>query len=252
MLYQAPPPPPPPSPAPAPGPATAPAGPLLRRSARIAAKEAAKKAARAEARAKAAAPNPPPPPPPHKSETELNIAEILRFRIDDVACEVCKEFGDQCEGDACYARYLRGPVRRFDRAVELREAGDMGLGLFLKDDLARPIRKQEMLGQYLGELVPASGRGSRIPNYTYAFDLGGVATVDAREFGNYTRFANHHCKPNVGVRMAMIGRRQTILLEANRDLYPGEQLFIHYGRSYFEGRRIFCLCDAISMPHMPK
>ncbi|KAK8040168.1 hypothetical protein PG993_008579 [Apiospora rasikravindrae] len=253
-LYKAPPPPPSPLPPPPPGPP-------LRRSPRLAEKAAARRATRKaerrleraaeRARAETEAANPPSPPQPLKSETELNIATILGFDVDDHVCEVCKKFGGQCKGDACYAEFLRGPVRRFNRAVEVCEAGDMGLGLFLKPDLAQPIRKGEMLDQYVGELMPADGPGSQIDDYTYVFDLGGVAQIDSREKGNYTRFANHHCKPNVLATQAMIGRRQTILFRADRDLHPGEELFIHYGRGYFMGGGIRCRCNAKSVPHLP-
>jgi len=147
--------------------------------------------------------------------------------------------------------FLRGPARRFEHSVEVKATGDiMGLGLYLRPTIQQPIKKGELLGEYLGHLIPPD-MNVRGMDSSYFFDLPGVAVIDARRKGNYTRFANHHCKPNVHASMAMIGRRSMILFRAARNLIPGEQLFIDYGRQYFDGLKLECSCDAKPVPHLP-
>lgn len=73
----------------------------------------------------------------------------------------------------------------------------------------------------------------------------------AKDFGNWTRFVNHNCNPNVSVIIGMYGRRRSVVFRANRDIPAGEQLGIHYGENYFNQLQISCNCGVHAGPHMP-
>lgn len=76
--------------------------------------------------------------------------------------------------------------------IELRPAGEMGLGVFAKQD----IEKEEYLCCYFGEVTHIPDEYSdytfdlTLPNNVYA------VTVDAARHGNIARYFNHSYSPN--------------------------------------------------------
>lgn len=75
---------------------------------------------------------------------------------------------------------------------------------------------------------------------------------DAKFYGNFTRFINHSCEPNVvGIRTFTVhqdDRFPYISFFANRDIGPEEELTLNYGDNYWlvKCRRdhVYCLCKA--------
>ena len=239
----------------APSPPPPPPGPVLRRSKRIAAQEARRAAEEARLADEAPAlarPDPPALPAPAPISDELAIAAVLGHGLDDEdaedACQVCGKGPAACAGKDCYESFRRACADEVAERVEIRETGDsMGLGLYVRPDRALPARF--CLGEYLGELVPTAGRGGALADLAYAFCCDGDLHIDARRAGNHTRFVNHHCRPNAEARRAVVGGRRMIRFRARRAIGPGEQVFISYGRGYFQD--MDCLCDAKPGPHKP-
>lgn len=110
-----------------------------------------------------------------------------------------------------------------------------------------PIPLGTTLGEYLGELIP---KGTFVPGDRYGFQLERPGCT-ARRFGNITRFVNHHCDPNVGTESCMYGKRVVVLFKAVDDIAAGQQIFISYGRSYFTGLNILCMCNHQAGDHLP-
>lgn len=120
----------------------------------------------------------------------------------------------------------------------------MGKGVFANQS----IPNEFIIGEYLGRLHPLR----TLPREDrYIFVINELAEVSANECGNFTRFVNHHCRPNITARIAMYGKRQVILYEATREIKPGEQLFVDYGTSYFSLPEYPCKCDAKDGDHLP-
>lgn len=120
----------------------------------------------------------------------------------------------------------------------------MGKGVFAN----QPISSGTIIGEYLGRLHPLNSlKGGDM----YIFLLTETAEVTCRQYGNFTRFVNHHCNPNVTARMGMYGKRRVILYVTNQDIKAGEQVFISYGRNYFSGSKILCKCDDQEGDHLP-
>ncbi|KAJ7597106.1 hypothetical protein C8J56DRAFT_919218 [Mycena floridula] len=68
---------------------------------------------------------------------------------------------------------------------------------------SRSIEKGKVLGVYTGKLIPRR-EAMKLKEKTYCFDLDWIEelegegwSVDARAHGNWTRFINHSCDPNV-------------------------------------------------------
>lgn len=78
-----------------------------------------------------------------------------------------------------------------------------------------------------------------------------ITATAAKEFGNWTRFINHRCLPNVEADNTHYGGRRAVVFTADRDIARGEQLFISYGRHYFTGLGLLCKCDVYQGDHLP-
>lgn len=111
------------------------------------------------------------------------------------------------------------------------------------------IGKDTWLGEYLGELVPVPRYYD--PNDRYMTEVEETALIGTRQFGNWTRFVNHHCNPNVRITQEMYGGRKCMLLRASTDIEVGDQLYVNFGSSYFDEYRRTCTCDAEAGPHVP-
>ncbi|KAK7711645.1 Histone-lysine N-methyltransferase ehmt1 [Diaporthe eres] len=120
----------------------------------------------------------------------------------------------------------------------------MGKGVFAN----QTIPSESIIGEYLGRLHPPKS----LPVHDrYVFVIPEIGEVTANQFGNLTRFVNHHCDPNVTARVGMYGKRQVVLYVANREIKAGEQLFVDYGSVYFSLPDYPCRCDAQDGDHVP-
>jgi len=146
----------------------------------------------------------------------------------------------------------------------VRKTEKMGYGLFAERD----IDEGEFLGCYLGEMVihDPKNPGSYIDD-AYYFEyfteinqyLPNPSTalyVDARKYGNATRFLNHSCQPNLEGFHAIINfdkdnpsdsQLPSIAFFAKKFISKGSQLQYDYTSSYWNvmnSQGVFCNCDA--------
>lgn len=176
---------------------------------------------------------------------QITVEGILSQRLQLYKCIFCWEWGRKCWGEPCLSWWQGSNRRRTAGSIELRDTGGpMGLGVFA----TQLIRRGKFLDDYVGELLPD---GKWYPGDRYAFDLPGIGRCTSREYGNWTRFVNHRCRPNVRANDWMVGQRVVMMFRAERDIQPGEQLFIEYGRGYFEAANRFCKCDVFPGDHLP-
>lgn len=176
---------------------------------------------------------------------QITVEGILGQRLQLYKCIFCWQRGRECWGEPCLNWWQVTNRRKTAASIELRDTGGpMGLGVFAKASIARGA----FLDDYVGELLPV---GMWYPGDRYAFDLPGIGRCTSRQYGNWTRFVNHRCAPNVRADDWMVGQRVVMMFRADRDIEPGEQLFIEYGRSYFEAANRVCKCDAYPGDHLP-
>lgn len=104
-----------------------------------------------------------------------------------------------------------------------------------------------IVSEYLGRLCPLR---STLAHDEYVFVVYNIAEVSKKELGNFIRFVDHHCNPNVTVRTGMYGKRRVVLYISNRETKTGEQLFIDYGPVDFFLLDNRCKCDAQESNHL--
>ncbi|KAF3770479.1 zinc-finger protein [Cryphonectria parasitica EP155] len=119
----------------------------------------------------------------------------------------------------CVDEFRRTVSIPAEEMVEIRDAGIMGMGAFAKV----AIPKGTPLGEYLGELLPAN---LSLKDDLFSFSISDRVQCTAMQFGNWARFMNHHCTPNVSTRATMYGRRYNVVLfRAGRDIAADEHIW---------------------------
>ncbi|KAK4112466.1 SET domain-containing protein [Canariomyces notabilis] len=130
----------------------------------------------------------------------------------------------------------------------------MGFGVFIRPGCV--LKKGEWIGEYLGELLPPTYPGADDSNYAFelpGFPAEGISgvVINAQRHGNWTRFVNSHCSPNVVAYPEQVGKVRIVAFRTVKRIVAGQQLFIAYGRQYFSGRGMLCSCNAQAQPHLP-
>jgi len=166
-------------------------------------------------------------------------------------CGALYDTSETCD-QRCFVEFHNTTLQPAKNLLELRDAGAMGYGVFVKKGCKVPANI--FLGAYLGELLPMNDPQVEASSYIFQlFSLQGKkapkdVAIDAAARGNWTRFLNSHCIPNLAASTEMIGGMTYIMFNSLRTLYESEQLFYAYGPDYFEGA---CLCDWKKAPHIP-
>lgn len=145
-------------------------------------------------------------------------------------------------------RALQGRDAHAKGLVEIRDTGNpnLGFGVYVRPKAA--IKSGQILGEYVGELVPTNiDRKS-----DYRFDISRFVAIDSEAYGNWTRFMNHHCDFNVDSIRTQVGGRAAIVFQANRDIGPNEEVLIYYGEQYFSSAGVQCYCSVSTKPHKPR
>jgi hypothetical protein len=102
-----------------------------------------------------------------------------------------------------------------------------GLGMFA----TKTIKKNAYIATYRGPVIPdeeadrREGRGAR-----YMFELSKHWTIDGSPRWNKARYINHSCRPNA----RPVGRNGGIVIVAERQIEPGEEITYDYGKQYLE------------------
>jgi SET domain-containing protein len=123
---------------------------------------------------------------------------------------------------------------RMSRRYVARRSPIHGNGVFA----TAPIRKGEEIIEYRGTLMTHDeademyGDGGET-GHTFLFTLNDDYIIDANRKGNTARWFNHSCKPNCRavVEESASGdpRRDKVLIEAIRNIKPGDELTYDYG-----------------------
>ncbi|KAJ5099475.1 SET domain-containing protein [Penicillium argentinense] len=152
-------------------------------------------------------------------------------------CALCGSL-ERCN---CQPVFLAGDL------VELREYPGKGIGTRTLTNL----QPDTWIGNFVGELFPTShregywsfagtfcppGRTRRLQDYK--------ANINPERFGNWTRFANHHCEENTHAGSFLAGGRANIAFKVDQKINAFDEVLINYGRGYWQGAGRKCLCGS--------
>lgn len=111
------------------------------------------------------------------------------------------------------------------------------------------IAKGTYLGEYVGDLRPLDSEQAL--ESLYCTHVRDQCIIDAEQSGNWTRFINSSCRPNLRCSGDSIGKRHAVVFQALKDIGPEEELTFNYGPNYFRNAGFLCACDARKKSHKP-
>lgn len=113
-------------------------------------------------------------------------AAVLAYGVDKYeSCRVCGRRGRRCLGDSCARTFcLRMEVVASSGKLQIEKAAVQGVALGYGVFVRCRIREGDIVGEYLGRLHPSDGPGRVEGGHEYVFELDGIATVDARDYGS--------------------------------------------------------------------
>lgn len=123
-------------------------------------------------------------------------------------------------------------------------AGSMGEGTVAQ----RQYQRNQLLRELTGELVPLGqyedGWAADLCRYNGAGELVRWCSVYPRIYGNWARKINHSCNFNVQFVSMGVSRKWRVMIQAVRNIAPGEPVTVDYGAEYWEGTAFSCMCGS--------
>ncbi|XP_051949418.1 histone-lysine N-methyltransferase EHMT2 isoform X2 [Xyrauchen texanus] len=151
----------------------------------------------------------------------------------------------------CKNRVVQAGIKQ---VLQLYRTEKMGWGVRALQD----IPQGTFICEYVGELISDAEADVREDD-SYLFDLdnkdGEVYCIDARYYGNISRFINHLCDPNIiPVRVFMLHqdlRFPRIALFSSRDIFTGQELGFDYGDRFWDikSKYFTCQCGSEKCKH---
>ncbi|KXT16570.1 hypothetical protein AC579_6277 [Pseudocercospora musae] len=169
-----------------------------------------------------------------------SVGDVLHNEHTD-ACWQCDQVQANDCGDECIQQWRDD---NFKYEAEIRPAR-FGMGAFNGKE---KLPKGKCIGEYLGDLIPINDA----PDSMYRMEVEGIFCVDASVAGNWTRYINSSCTPNLHCTRVCIGKRFGLFFHTLRDILPGEELTFAYGYDFFAGKAMKCGCDWKPELHSPK
>ena len=141
---------------------------------------------------------------------------------------------------ACTLKSLAGDL------IELVEYPGKGIGIrslayFKKDEWVAEYTG--MVGPYPTKFVESVYPLTQVYTDCQTGEWHEPASVFAHQFGNWTRFMNHSCQPNVRFAHLVIGDRVITVTRVVRDISIFEEITVDYGEGYWRTRpHLSCNC----------
>lgn len=160
---------------------------------------------------------------------ECNAACVNRRRLIECSALTCNLQGN------CSNRRWRTRTAE----LEIRKAGDKGLGVFALHNVSRG----SLLCEYVGEIIDAveKERHYGTTGALYLRQYGLESYIDAQHTGNISRFINHSCKPNSRAEEWSVYGVFRVGIFAIRNINAGEEIAFDYGPEYNINN---CLCES--------
>ncbi|XP_051536391.1 histone-lysine N-methyltransferase EHMT1-like isoform X4 [Myxocyprinus asiaticus] len=138
--------------------------------------------------------------------------------------------------------------------LQLFRTKKMGWGVKTLQD----IPQGTFVCEYVGEIISDTEADVR-ENDSYLFSLdskvGDMYCVDARFYGNISRFINHHCEPNLFACRVFTSHQDLrfphIAFFASKNITAGDELGFDYGDHFWDvkGKQFSCQCGSSKCKH---
>ncbi|CAF3295756.1 unnamed protein product [Rotaria sp. Silwood2] len=120
--------------------------------------------------------------------------------------------------------------RKIHKQILVAESDIAGYGAFLGSPIAYP---GDLISEYTGEIISEEEADRRGRLYdkracSYLFNLDMQHCIDARQFGNKLRFANHSSKSNCVPKIKLVNGDYRIGIYAKEVILQGDELFFEY------------------------
>ena len=186
----------------------------------------------------------------------LRLCDVEDLILNCFECEICGEISHKkcgkCRCGSINSKHLESVIYNFQYSNSLRQkkgeeffyksnSGEMQTEVFrLRDSHAafngvnsfglrakKEMGKGEIIGHYAGEIL----ENDRESDSTYCFELSETLMIDARHFGNHTRFLNHS---DIGENVfAEKDGCRGVVIRTTRPVISGEELLLNYGPQYW-------------------
>ncbi len=133
------------------------------------------------------------------------------------------------------SKAIAAPTPAAGRRIQTRRSGVHGQGVFAVQDIA----EGEVIIEYTGQVISWQEAQERHPhdpkqpNHTFYFHVDEDRVIDAKVGGNFARWINHSCAPNCQAVLEENAegkpKLDRVMIEALRDIKPGEELTYDYG-----------------------
>lgn len=146
--------------------------------------------------------------------------------------------GDECENNKIQKQLFP--------SIEMFESTDKTVGYGMRS--LNSILKGKYVIEYIGEIISKKVFEARLQNdynesqHHYGMKLEKNWIIDAYRMGNNSRFINHSCEPNCVVQKWIVNGLPRMVIVANRNIEPGEELTIDY--KFESKQRQECLCKS--------
>ncbi|KAK3555456.1 hypothetical protein QTP86_016095 [Hemibagrus guttatus] len=138
--------------------------------------------------------------------------------------------------------------------LQLFRTQKMGWGVRTLQDIPRGT----FVCEYVGEIISDAEADVReIDSYLFSLDskVGDMYCIDARFYGNISRFINHHCEPNLFPCRVFTSHQDLrfphIAFFASKNISAGDELGFDYGDHFWDvkGKLFSCECGSSKCKH---
>jgi len=183
--------------------------------------------------------------------TTHEYLEPIGTDSSSIAETISSGYAQSCDNNGGEA-YLDHPTEGCDLSVEQTD-GSNGCNLTATESVGEREVTRETVETQLPEVVEEahSQKGDPREEEGDSSKKESSYICDAKYYGNFTRFINHSCKPNVtGIKTFTTHqdvRFPYIAFFSNRDIRANEELTLNYGDNYWLVKctrdKIYCLCN---------
>ncbi|KAI8976771.1 hypothetical protein BDB01DRAFT_802507 [Pilobolus umbonatus] len=183
----------------------------------------------------------------YNSPSTNNVKSLVSSRsnrVNNRRLVICMVMQNKNMGDSDLLKFNQLKSRK--KQLRFAKSPIHDWGLYAEEH----IDANDMVIEYVGEVIRQQVAEQREKEYgksgiggSYLFRVDDDIVIDATEKGSIARFINHCCTPNCSAKIITVDKQKKIVIYANRDIEPGEEITYDY-KFPIESEKIPCLCGS--------